>query len=248
MESFTVWSCLSRLWASRRKSETLRAAWTGGFLRFGDRRFGLIEPPQVAGELAVVSRSGAGFTGDVRYRGLYQHGRRAVFEAAIGDRIDSELLGHCRCPAAGVPPTKIESAVGQDDRAAEGDGKIVLLKPAGGDLYALGSPVDADGWSVGIRSPDEPSHLSGTIVLRDRAVATSGDYEQYFDFAGRRYHHLLDPATGAPRVTNAHSLTVAASTCMCADAAATAVFSRNAHDAIAVLRGVGGDAEIVGSG
>lgn len=122
------------------------------------------------------------------------------------------------------------------------------LVNVGGDLYALGSPLDADGWSVGIRSPDDPSRLSGTIVLRDRAVATSGDYEQYFDHAGRRYHHLLDPVTGAPRETNVHSLTVAAGTCMCADAAATAVFSRNAHDAIAVLRGAGGDAEIVGSG
>lgn len=118
----------------------------------------------------------------------------------------------------------------------------------GGDLYALGSALDADGWSVGIRSPADPSRIARTVILRDRAVATSGDYEQYFDHAGRRYHHLLDPATGAPRLTGVHSLTVAADTCMCADAGATAVFGRTAQDAAAVLRGAGGGAEIIGLG
>jgi thiamine biosynthesis lipoprotein len=122
------------------------------------------------------------------------------------------------------------------------------LVNVGGDLYALGSPLDADGWNVGIRSPDDPGRLAGTLLLRDRAVATSGDYEQYFDYAGRRYHHLLDPATGAPRATSAHSLTVAASTCMCADAAATTVFGLATMRAADVLQGAGGDAEIVRPG
>jgi thiamine biosynthesis lipoprotein len=119
------------------------------------------------------------------------------------------------------------------------------LVNVGGDLYALGSSLDGDGWTVGIRSPEDPSRLAGTFMLSDRAVATSGDYEQYFDHDGRRYHHLLDPMTGAPRVTDVHSLTVAADTCMCADAAATAVFGRTDKDAAGVLRSAGGDAEIV---
>jgi FAD:protein FMN transferase len=115
----------------------------------------------------------------------------------------------------------------------------------GGDLYALGSSLDDDGWSVGIRSAADPSRLAGTMMLRDRAVATSGDYEQYFDHAGSRYHHLLDPATAAPRMTGVHSLTVAADTCMCADAAATAVFGMKQQRAVDVLRTAGGDEEIV---
>lgn len=119
------------------------------------------------------------------------------------------------------------------------------LVNVGGDLYALGSPPDGDGWRVGIRSGTDPSRLAGTVVLRDRAVATSGDYEQYFEHSGRRYHHLLDPATGAPRFTRTHSLTVAADTCMCADAAATAVFGRTRNDGAAVLRAAGRGAEIV---
>ncbi|HEX6135723.1 MAG TPA: FAD:protein FMN transferase [Longimicrobiales bacterium] len=119
------------------------------------------------------------------------------------------------------------------------------LVNAGGDLYALGTSLDDDGWSVGIRSSEDPSRIAGSIMLRDRAVATSGDYMQFFDHQGRRYHHLLDPVTGAPRVTSVHSLTIAANTCMSADAAATAVFGHTAATAASLLRGAEGDAEIV---
>jgi thiamine biosynthesis lipoprotein len=115
----------------------------------------------------------------------------------------------------------------------------------GGDLYALGVSADGDPWEVGIRSPADPARMAGTIRLSDRAVATSGDYEQYFTHAGRRYHHLLDAGTGAPRTSALHSLTVAADDCMSADAAATALFGRAAHDARALLVRAAPHAEVV---
>jgi FAD:protein FMN transferase len=115
----------------------------------------------------------------------------------------------------------------------------------GGDLYALGTSADGDPWKVGVRSPADPARLDGTLLLSDRAVATSGDYEQYFDAGGRRYHHLLDPATAAPRTTETHSLTVAADTCMTADAAATAVFGLPPASAHSVLAQLAADADIV---
>jgi len=98
------------------------------------------------------------------------------------------------------------------------------LVNVGGDLYALGVSEDGDPWRVGVRSAQDPTRLSTTLTLTDRAVATSGDYEQFFEHRGEHYHHLLDPATGAPRKTKARSLTVTAATCMTADAAATARF------------------------
>ncbi len=94
----------------------------------------------------------------------------------------------------------------------------------GGDLYALGTSDDGDPWQVGIRSPTTPDRVSGTLPLADAAVATSGDYEQYFTADGQRYHHLLDPETAAPRRSVTHSVTVRAATCLAADAAATAAF------------------------
>jgi FAD:protein FMN transferase len=119
------------------------------------------------------------------------------------------------------------------------------LVNAGGDLYVMGRNAEGDPWKVGIRSPVDPSRIEQTLELSDRAVATSGDYEQYFEHRGRRYHHLLDPTTAAPRVTNAHSLTVAASTCLAADAAATAVFGLPDADAARVLAAGAPSAEMV---
>jgi FAD:protein FMN transferase len=110
------------------------------------------------------------------------------------------------------------------------------LVGAGGDLYALGRAPGGDPWRIGIRSPDDPSALTATLEAEEVAVATSGDYAQFFRYGGERYHHLLDPATGAPRRTAQRSVTVVAPSCMAADAAATAVFGM-APDAAGRLLG-----------
>jgi FAD:protein FMN transferase len=124
------------------------------------------------------------------------------------------------------------------DRAVDtlrGWGIQHALVNAGGDLYALGRSPEGDPWQVGVQSPSDPGQLATTLRLEDQAVATSGDYQQGFDHAGRRYHHLLDPATGEPRHTPMHSLTVAAASCMAADAAATAIFGSSSADASRIL-------------
>jgi thiamine biosynthesis lipoprotein len=95
---------------------------------------------------------------------------------------------------------------------------------AGGDLYALGRSPAGEPWHVGIQSPDDRHALAGSLRLENAAVATSGDYQQFFEYRSRRYHHLLDAETGAPRVTLRRSVTVVADTCMAADAGATLAF------------------------
>lgn len=107
---------------------------------------------------------------------------------------------------------------------------------AGGDLYALGLSPEGEAWRVGIRSPEDPTRLIGEIDVTDEAVATSGDYEQYFDYDGRRYGHILDPGTGEPWRTSRHSVTVVAERCITADAGATAVFGASADEARRILR------------
>jgi FAD:protein FMN transferase len=66
---------------------------------------------------------------------------------------------------------------------------------AGGDSRIVG---DRHGrpWTVGIRDPRRPAELAAVIPLQDAAVSTSGDYERFFEDAGVRYHHILDPRTG----------------------------------------------------
>lgn len=109
------------------------------------------------------------------------------------------------------------------------------LVNVGGDLYAMGRSEDGDPWEVGVRDPDDDAKLVARFRISDRAVATSGDYEQYFDYQGRRYHHLLDPLTGEPRRTAVRSVTVAADHCMMADAAGTAVFGATPGEARRVI-------------
>ncbi|HKJ93244.1 MAG TPA: FAD:protein FMN transferase [Longimicrobiales bacterium] len=118
---------------------------------------------------------------------------------------------------------------------------------AGGDLYAMGRSADGDPWEVGVRSPFDPTGIIATLHMSDRAVATSGDYEQYFTYHGRRYGHLLDPSTAAPRRTPFHSVSVAADRCIDADAGATAVFGQSATDAVDVLSRAAPGSEIVNS-
>jgi thiamine biosynthesis lipoprotein len=76
---------------------------------------------------------------------------------------------------------------------------------------------------VGIQHPRSPSELIAVVDLHGRAIATSGDYEQYFEHEGKRYHHIFDPATGRP-ASRCQSVSVIADDDMTADALATAVF------------------------
>lgn len=98
------------------------------------------------------------------------------------------------------------------------------LVVAGGDLYALGTSTDGQPWSIGIQSPFDEREILGKLRLADRAVATSGTYRQFFRYRGHRYHHIMDPATAAPRETTMRSLTITADNVMHADAATTALF------------------------
>jgi thiamine biosynthesis lipoprotein len=118
----------------------------------------------------------------------------------------------------------------------------------GGDLYALGASENGDPWRIGIRSPHNPSRLIGYVEASNRAVASSGDYFQYFEYRGRRYHHILNPATAEPLETAAHGITVTADSCMVADAAATTVYGLDWREAELVLSGRPGSPRVVGYG
>jgi thiamine biosynthesis lipoprotein len=76
----------------------------------------------------------------------------------------------------------------------------------GGNVMALG---DKNGkpWKVGIQHPRQPGPLA-ILELRDgEAIGTSGDYQRYFELAGQRYSHLIDPTTAAP-VRHTQAVTV----------------------------------------
>jgi len=79
----------------------------------------------------------------------------------------------------------------------------------GGDVRIIGAQPDGSAWRVGIRHPRRDDAVIGTVEVRAGAVATSGDYERYFEIGGRRYCHLLDARNGHP-VSHWQSATVVA--------------------------------------
>ena len=130
-------------------------------------------------------------------------------------------------------------------RALRDHGVFHALVNVGGDLAALGVDHDDEPWRIGVRSPYDPDEVIEVLRVSDAAVATSGDYLQYFQHGGRRYHHLLDPETGEPRRTRARSLTAQADRCMTADAAATTLFGATPAVAAGILHRAASTARIV---
>ena len=101
----------------------------------------------------------------------------------------------------------------------------------GGDIRAIGAHPDGKPWLIGINHPRQAGDLLGEIALTTGALASSGDYERYFIYQGKRYSHLLNPKTGYP-VTGLAAVSVAADLCIVAGSAAT----------IAMLKGTAGQA------
>jgi len=93
---------------------------------------------------------------------------------------------------------------------------------AGGDLRVIGTPPGEAHWVVQLEDPSKEGRRV-SIPLRDAALSTSGNYENYFEVNGRRYSHILNPRTGLP-VEGIAACTVIAPTCAEADAWATALF------------------------
>jgi thiamine biosynthesis lipoprotein len=78
-----------------------------------------------------------------------------------------------------------------------------------GDMRVLGPKPDGQPWMMGIQDPRQKGGIVATIPVAQGGLATSGDYERFFELDGRRYCHILDPLTGRP-VTHWRSVSVLA--------------------------------------
>jgi thiamine biosynthesis lipoprotein len=96
----------------------------------------------------------------------------------------------------------------------------------GGEVYAAGLRQDGSSWKVGINHPQKnapPEQLHKTVRLSGAALATSGDYRNYFEADGKTYSHIIDPRTGYPVDNGTVSASVLADRCVFADGLATAL-------------------------
>jgi FAD:protein FMN transferase len=88
----------------------------------------------------------------------------------------------------------------------------------GGELRAAGRRADGSPWRVAIERPlASKRELEMAVPLVDTSMATAGGSRHFFEYAGKRYSHIIDPATGRPVAHTLASVTVAADTCIEAD-------------------------------
>jgi thiamine biosynthesis lipoprotein len=82
------------------------------------------------------------------------------------------------------------------------------LVDAGGDIVCMGSPSSGAPWLVGLADPERPDIDLATLTLRNEAVATSSLARRRWRHRGVPAHHMIDPRTGVPAVTDLVSVTV----------------------------------------
>ena len=109
---------------------------------------------------------------------------------------------------------------------------------AGGDLYFSGTKAEK-AWTCGIKEPDDSDNIVSRFKIKtDCAVATSGNYERFFTYKGKRYHHIIDPRTGYP-AAGMKSVTVFSRNPACADAYATSFFILGYEKSLRIVQGGG---------
>jgi thiamine biosynthesis lipoprotein len=76
-----------------------------------------------------------------------------------------------------------------------------FVSAGGSTLYGLGAPPDSPGWEVKVQdpiSPHDPKKSATTVVLKNKCLSVSGNYEKFFKVRGVTYSHVMDPRTGRP--------------------------------------------------
>ncbi|MBN8431742.1 FAD:protein FMN transferase [Microbulbifer salipaludis] len=150
--------------------------------------------------------------------------------ATLLDVIGSDALRVAGSTLTKTRPVQIDlSAIAKGhgvDRVAEllsSRGIVNYLVEVGGELRTAGVNPDGNPWRIGVERPSAGQVVQKPIVVSGKAVATSGDYRNYYERDGKRYAHTIDPRTGRPVEHRLASVTVIADTCAEADGYATAL-------------------------
>jgi len=93
-----------------------------------------------------------------------------------------------------------------------------FLVELGGEVYAAGRRADGSGWRVAIERPGVGKpEMQTAVPISNAAIATAGGSRHFFEYEGKRYSHVIDPATGRPVEHTLSAVTVAADSCVEAD-------------------------------
>ncbi len=121
------------------------------------------------------------------------------------------------------------------------------LISAGGTILALGKRPESTLWRIGIRHPRKPQSFLTVVLLTDKAVSTSGDYEKFYKKNGKKRTHIIDPRTGMP-VEKMQSVTVIAKSAVESDALSTALFVLGVDEGIDLVNRLPGVEALIVTG
>ena len=121
-----------------------------------------------------------------------------------------------------------EYAADRAARACRDLGVAHGLVELGGDIAVIGPQPGGAAWPIGIRHPRRAGETLAVVEIADGGLASSGDYERFFEIDGVRYCHILDPRTGWP-VRGLAAVTVLAQSCLVAGSIATTAMLKQAE-------------------
>lgn len=106
----------------------------------------------------------------------------------------------------------------------------------GGNVQTIGSKPDGSSYVIGIQDPNSTrGEYLLSIHANDASVVSSGDYERFFEYEGKIYHHILNPKTGFPAETNIKQITIITPNSQTADGLSTSVLLLGVQDGIALI-------------
>jgi thiamine biosynthesis lipoprotein len=126
-------------------------------------------------------------------------------------------------------------------RFLDSEGVAAFLVEIGGEISVQGHKPGGDAWRLAIEEPvSDQRKVNRIVAIGNRAMATSGDYRNYYESEGRRFSHTIDPVSGKPIDHNLASVTVIADDSMTADALSTAfnVMGREKAKALATRENI----------
>ena len=126
-------------------------------------------------------------------------------------------------------------------RLLESKGIHHYMVEIGGEVVVSGRNSKGDNWHIGITKPNDDSlsvdgEMQTVLTITDKAMATSGNYRNFYYQGGRKYAHTIDPRTGYPVQHSLLSATVFAADCATADAYATSFMVLGLEGTKAVLQ------------
>jgi FAD:protein FMN transferase len=110
-----------------------------------------------------------------------------------------------------------------------------MMVEIGGEIVCRGVNAQGNVWRIGIDNPINRGDMTAAIVVDNRAIATSGNYRNYYMRDGKKYSHTINPKTGYPVEHSVLSVSVIADDCITADAYATAFMVMGLEKTLAVL-------------